>query len=281
MSAPSAASVSTLLRRVEEHLEVYRAQARSQTQARPPSRAPVDALVELCTSLIELGCPEEVPRVTKEMAAIEGALVGLYPDTYKRIIYGSLSWLAKKLRDKARPKEALKVMEDSVQLRREFVRYNLEEWHLEFTRGLVELSALLNASGRPEEALKAMEEVVEFYRPLLQHRPRHFEPHLAESLDGLGKLLRGLGRQGDALKVMREAVELYRGGEPSYPFLWSLETLGKLLSEAGLSEEALKTAEERQKLMETLNQRAAEPLIQRAAEQDEAARLAGVPQWIR
>jgi tetratricopeptide (TPR) repeat protein len=271
--APPAADAFTILSKVEDHLEIYRAQARSQPEARLLSRAPVETLLELCRKLIELGRPEEVPRVAKEMAAVEGALARLDPDTYQRGIPLSLSWLSKRLQDKARLEEALKVMEDAVQLSREFVGYNQEKCHRDFTRGLAELSNLLNASGRPEEALRAMEEAVEFYRPLVSHRPGHFEPFLAERLEGLGKLLRGLGRPGEALKAMREAVELYRGGGPSVQLQESLETLGKLLNEVGQPEEALKTAEEGQKVRETL--------IQRAYEEEEAARRAGVPQWVR
>lgn len=277
--APLPAKQQKMLQTVAEHVEEYRAKARSHPESLLKNASLAEGLLDFCRRLIELGCPEDVPRVTRELVAVEGALARRYPEEYCWRFPRNLANLSGMLREKARPEEALRVMRDAVELGRGLAWLNPKAHSLDFTRGLIALGDMLRASGGPEEALKELEEVVEFYQALPEPRLWDFVLGFAESLVWRGRMFRELDRPREALQALLAADELMgSGSELEVELVENLEPLGKALNKKGYPAEARKAAEAVLRLRERQRERARER--QRALD-EEALDRAGVPHWLR
>ncbi|AEM88595.1 tetratricopeptide repeat protein [Streptomyces violaceusniger] len=162
----------------------------------------------------------------------------------------SLNDLSNRLGDLGRWEEALKAIEEAVEIRRGLARDRPDAFRPELAMSLNNLAVRLGKLGRWEEALKAIEEAVQVYRGLARDRPDAFRPELAMSLNNLAVRLGKLGRQEEALKAIEEAVQVYRGLARDRPdafrpeLAMSLNNLAVRLGKLGRQEEALKAIEE-------------------------------------
>jgi len=166
-----------------------------------------------------------------------------------------------RLSEVGRREEALKVVQEAVELYRELAHRQPEAFRPNLARSLSNLGVRWSEVGRREEALKVVQEAVELYRELTQRQPEAFQPDLARSLSNLGVRWSEVGRREEALKVVQEAVEYYRELAHKQPEAFrpdlarSLNNLGVRWSEVGKREEALKVVQEAVELYRELAHR--------------------------
>ncbi len=146
--------------------------------------------------------------------------------------------------------EALRAIQEVVELYRGLASADPQAFLPDLTASLNNLGNILSQLGRYEEALHAAEEAVNIWRKLASETPQTFLPDLAGSLNNLGNMLSALGRREEALQAIREAVEIYRTLAQVDPQAFrlylaaSLYNLGRALAELGRPEEALQATQE-------------------------------------
>lgn len=114
---------------------------------------------------------------------------------------------AGRLQELGRTEQALKAIEESVELTRGLETANpVNRWKLAYA--LDTEAECLDELGCVEEALTAVGEAVEVYRELAA-KERSFRPQLADALERQAVCLHELGRTEEALTAVGEAIEVY------------------------------------------------------------------------
>src|ERR1700722_6053074 len=119
----------------------------------------------------------------------------------------SLWGLFDRLRYMGRREEALRAMEEVVELYRQLAAVRPEAYNLHLAASVNNLSIYLSNMGLREDALQSIQEAVEFFRPLAADHPATFDRYLALSLTSLSNYLSDMGLRKDALPAIQEAVE--------------------------------------------------------------------------
>ncbi|KZP19810.1 TPR-like protein [Athelia psychrophila] len=172
------------------------------------------------------------------------------PAAFNADLAMSLNNLSNRLSGLGRKEEALKAIQEAVDLHRILAAERPAAFNADLATSLNNLSNHLSGLGRKEEALKAIQEAVDLRRILAAERPAAFNAELAMSLNNLSNRLSGLGRKEEALKAILEAVGLDRILVAERPAAFnadlamSLSNLSNLLSDLGRKEEALKAIQE-------------------------------------
>jgi tetratricopeptide (TPR) repeat protein len=159
------------------------------------------------------------------------------------------SVVAARLFELGRLAEAVAIMEEAVEIRRQLAAANRYRNRPTLAAVLVFLGGWYSEMGREADALLLAEETVTIYRELAASNPDRYRSSLAISLKNLGiRLSEELGRSEEALPVTEEAVTIFRelaAANPDRDGLGRcLHSLGNRLSELDRSEEALPVTEE-------------------------------------
>ncbi|MFP3942051.1 MAG: tetratricopeptide repeat protein [Thermoanaerobaculia bacterium] len=109
-----------------------------------------------------------------------------------------------------RAEEALRAIEEAVEIRRRLAAANPARYGPELAQSLNNLSVHLAVSGRGKDALGASEQAVVIYRRLASAHPAGYEPELASSLNNLSNRLAESGRGEEAVGAVKEAVGIQR-----------------------------------------------------------------------
>ncbi len=105
-----------------------------------------------------------------------------------------------------REREAMRVLEESLGIRRQLARDRPTRYLPELAMGLHNYGILLAELGRSQEALAMAREASDIYRRLAEERPEAFTPYLALGLHEVGARLVDLGRPEEALAPSKEAL---------------------------------------------------------------------------
>ncbi|KAG9086829.1 hypothetical protein FRC06_002862, partial [Ceratobasidium sp. 370] len=110
--------------------------------------------------------------------------VALIPKHHGEYASASLR-LSNRLEYEGRREEALRMIEEAVQLHRQLAADEPAAFTPDLAGSLNNLSNRLSNLGRPEDALTAIQEAVQLRRQLAADRPAAFTPHLALALNNL------------------------------------------------------------------------------------------------
>ena len=148
---------------------------------------------------------ESLPPLKERVKVIEESEMGLASESSRLLnnLSNHLSWLGRR-------EDALKAIEEAVDLYRNLAAQRPDAFNADLTSSLNNLSTCLSVLGRREDALKASEEAVEIRRKLAAQRPDAFNPALATSIGVKSQVLSGIERERDALDAIREGVEILR-----------------------------------------------------------------------
>ncbi|GLW25329.1 molecular chaperone Tir [Microbispora amethystogenes] len=144
-----------------------------------------------------------------------------------------------------RPADALLVIEQAVDIRRELATAHPDRYRPDLATSLTNLGIRLAELGRPADALTATQQAVDVYRELATAHPDRYRPDLAGSLTNLGNCLGELGRPADALTATQQAVDVYRELATAHPDRYRpdlatcLTNLGNCLAAVGRPADAL------------------------------------------
>jgi tetratricopeptide (TPR) repeat protein len=160
-----------------------------------------------------------------------------------------LSSLGNRLSELHRHAEALPVIEEAINIRRELVAGS-DRYRLDLSNSLMNLGVALSELGRHAEALAADREVVAIRRALAAADRDRYRPELASALANLSQRQSALGRYAQALEVAEEAGAIRQelaGIDPGRyrpDLASSLNALGIRFSALGRYAEALRVAQE-------------------------------------
>ena len=83
-----------------------------------------------------------------------------------------------------------------------------DDYDVDFSKALEQLSAYLHGLGRIEDALRTREEAVVSLRRLVADRPAEYKSDLADSLQVLSRYFRDLKRPGKAIRTSFEGMRI-------------------------------------------------------------------------
>lgn len=145
----------------------------------------------------------------------------------------------------ARAREALELMQEAVEVRRQLAQANPGAHLSLLAMALDNYGVHLSSLGRPEEALAVTQDAVEHYRRSVTQEWDPYLLGLASALNNLGVKLSSLGRQEEALAATQEAVDYFRKLAMLSPNLLqpylatALNNLGTRLGSLGRQEQAV------------------------------------------
>jgi tetratricopeptide (TPR) repeat protein len=133
-------------------------------------------------------------------------LVADRPDKFLPDLARSLDNLSHRLSDSGRLKEALKINEEAVTIRRKLVADRPDKFLPDLASSLYDHFYVFHRLGRSRspEAFEAIQEAVNLYRSLAKRRPA-FSKMLANSLSSLSSCCFDLGRLTDGKLAQEEA----------------------------------------------------------------------------
>ncbi|MFD6654090.1 SAV_2336 N-terminal domain-related protein [Streptomyces parvus] len=178
------------------------------------------------------------------------ALARQEPDAHAFHLARSLRILSNRLADDGRLDEALKTVDEAVQLFRQQLERSPEAVAPDLAETLGNQSVRLSAVGRAADALIVGYEAVSLYRPLAQREPEAYGPGLAALTNNLSNRLADVDRPREALDAIEEAVRINReladrhAGAHDTALARSLTNLGNRLGGLGRRREGLRAAEE-------------------------------------
>ncbi|MDQ0000145.1 tetratricopeptide repeat protein [Pseudarthrobacter sulfonivorans] len=193
---------------------------------------------------------EQVVHVQRELVATD-------PLAHKHDLATSLSALSPLLARVGRLEEALRAMEDVLELRFPTAD-DMAANQADLARTLNDLSTRLAGVGLVDDALEVIEEAVRIRQWLAEEDPSLHDPGLAESLNGLANRLWQSGRNSDALAPLKTSVRVHRRLVAENPAAYErglalvLGNLANLLGELDLPDEALAAAQESADLYQRL-----------------------------